>query len=429
MGQRVAAPGVTVVDDGTIPTAAARSPSTTRARRPARTTLIEDGILVGYMQDRQNARLMGVPPTGNGRRQCYAHIPMPRMTNTYHALRAGRPGEILASVKNGIYAVAFGGGQVDITSGKFVFSCTEAYQIEDGKIGPAGQGRHADRQRPGRADPGQDDRQRHDARPRHRHLRQARPGRAGRRRPADAPDRPAHRRRHRDLRGDRGGMADAGAGPTSSSDRAARRRRGRRAALQAARPRLGARLPRRRPRHRAVRLGLFTDPQSILHVAELGVVHAPVHHRPRDAAVAAVGDAPRDLRARRGAGAGLRRAAHRRRRCSLGYPPAVAFDRRRWASSSPPPPSSCRCWRSAARRNEPHGPADHLDPAARGPGDRAAAGARRLPRARRRAATVGDSRWLAIGIALAAIAGAGRGRPLAAQPAVPHPRRRPRRAR
>ena len=92
------------------------------------------------MQDRQNARLMGVKPTGNGRRQSYAHIPMPRMTNTYMLGGKDDPGEILASVKNGIYAVGFGGGQVDITSGKFVFSCTEAYRIENGKIGPAVKG-------------------------------------------------------------------------------------------------------------------------------------------------------------------------------------------------------------------------------------------------------------------------------------------------
>ncbi|MGY9106723.1 MAG: metallopeptidase TldD-related protein, partial [Alphaproteobacteria bacterium] len=101
----------------------------------ARTTLIEDGILVGFMQDRMNARLMGMEPTGNGRRESHASQVMPRMTNTYMTNGEHVPEEILASVKNGIYAVHFGGGQVDITSGKFVFSCTEAYQIEDGKIG------------------------------------------------------------------------------------------------------------------------------------------------------------------------------------------------------------------------------------------------------------------------------------------------------
>jgi TldD protein len=137
MGQRVAAPGVTVVDDGTLP-ARRGSLSVDDEGTPTNcTTLIEDGILVGYMQDRQNARLMGMAPTGNGRRESYAHIPMPRMTNTYMLSGPTDPGEILASVKNGIYAVSFGGGQVDITSGKFVFSCTEAYKVENGKIGPA----------------------------------------------------------------------------------------------------------------------------------------------------------------------------------------------------------------------------------------------------------------------------------------------------
>lgn len=134
LGQRVASPGVTIVDDGTI---AARRGSLTvddEGTPTSCTTLIEDGILVGYMQDRQNARLMGVKPTGNGRRESYAHQPMPRMTNTY--MRAGDkdPAEILESVKDGIYAVSFGGGQVDITSGKFVFGCTEAYRIRDGKV-------------------------------------------------------------------------------------------------------------------------------------------------------------------------------------------------------------------------------------------------------------------------------------------------------
>jgi TldD protein len=135
MGERVAAAGVTVVDDGTI---AARRGSLTiddEGTPSGRTVLIEDGILVGYMQDRQNARLMNMRPTGNGRRQSYAHVPMPRMTNT-HMLAGDRdPAEILASVKNGIYAVSFGGGQVDITSGKFVFQCTEAYRVENGKVG------------------------------------------------------------------------------------------------------------------------------------------------------------------------------------------------------------------------------------------------------------------------------------------------------
>ena len=100
-----------------------------------RNVLIEDGILVGYMQDRQNARLMGVKPTGNGRRESFAHIPMPRMTNTYMLGGAARPEDVVAGVKDGIYAVGFGGGQVDITNGKFVFSCTEAYRVKNGKVG------------------------------------------------------------------------------------------------------------------------------------------------------------------------------------------------------------------------------------------------------------------------------------------------------
>ena len=135
MGQQVASRGVTVVDDGTI---AARRGSLSiddEGTPTGRTMLIEDGILVGYMQDRQNARLMNMQPTGNGRRESYAHVPMPRMTNTYMLAGDREPGEILASVKNGIYAVNFGGGQVDITSGKYVFQCTEAYRIEDGKLG------------------------------------------------------------------------------------------------------------------------------------------------------------------------------------------------------------------------------------------------------------------------------------------------------
>jgi TldD protein len=134
IGQRVAAKGVTVVDDGTL---AGRRGSLTidDEGNPSRcTTLIEDGILVGYMQDMHNAGLMGVAPTGNGRRESFAHLPMPRMTNTI--MRAGEkdPGEIIASVKKGLYAANFGGGQVDITSGKFVFSAAEAYLIENGKI-------------------------------------------------------------------------------------------------------------------------------------------------------------------------------------------------------------------------------------------------------------------------------------------------------
>ncbi|WP_187969993.1 metalloprotease TldD [Aquibium microcysteis] len=134
LGQQVAAKGVTVVDDGTI---AERRGSLTiddEGTPSARNVLIEDGKLVGYMQDRQNARLMGMRATGNGRREGYAHQPMPRMTNTFMTGGDREPAEIIASVKKGIYAVSFGGGQVDITSGKFVFGCTEAYMIEDGKV-------------------------------------------------------------------------------------------------------------------------------------------------------------------------------------------------------------------------------------------------------------------------------------------------------
>src|SRR6476661_7805944 len=137
MGQRVAASGVTVVDDGTIAGRRGSLSIDDEGTPTHRTVLIEDGILVGYMQDRQNARLMKMKPTGNGRRESYGHVPMPRMTNTYMLGGQHEPAEIIASVKNGIYAVNFGGGQVDITSGKYVFQCTEAYRIENGKVGAA----------------------------------------------------------------------------------------------------------------------------------------------------------------------------------------------------------------------------------------------------------------------------------------------------
>ncbi|MDO9415757.1 metalloprotease TldD [Pararhizobium sp.] len=135
MGQQVASRGVTVVDDGTIDARRGSITIDDEGTPSAYNVLIEDGKLVGYMQDRQNARLMGMTATGNGRRQGYAHVPMPRMTNTYMLGGDKTPEEIIASVKKGIYAVAFGGGQVDITSGKFVFGCTEAYMIENGKVG------------------------------------------------------------------------------------------------------------------------------------------------------------------------------------------------------------------------------------------------------------------------------------------------------
>ncbi|MGB0506836.1 MAG: metalloprotease TldD [Pikeienuella sp.] len=134
MGQQVAAKGVTVLDDGTIPDRRGSLSFDDEGTPTNRTALIEDGILTGYMQDRQNARLMGVAPTGNGRRQSYAHIPMPRMTNTIMENGDADPTDVVAAVKDGIYAVGFGGGQVDITNGKFVFSCTEAYRVKDGKV-------------------------------------------------------------------------------------------------------------------------------------------------------------------------------------------------------------------------------------------------------------------------------------------------------
>ncbi len=135
MGERVAAPGVTVVDDGTIGERRGSLTVDDEGTPTQRTVLIEDGILVGYLHDRQNARLMGMKPTGNGRRESFAHSPMPRMTNTLMEAGDRDPAEIIASVKKGLYAVNFGGGQVDITSGKFVFSASEAYLIENGKVG------------------------------------------------------------------------------------------------------------------------------------------------------------------------------------------------------------------------------------------------------------------------------------------------------
>ena len=140
VGERVAAPGVTVVDDGTIENRRGSLTVDDEGTPTQRTVLIEDGVLTGYMQDRMNARLMGKHATGNGRRESYAHLPMPRMTNTIMEDGNYDPEEIIKSVKKGLYAVNFGGGQVDITSGKFVFTCTEAYQVENGKIGAAVKG-------------------------------------------------------------------------------------------------------------------------------------------------------------------------------------------------------------------------------------------------------------------------------------------------
>jgi TldD protein len=134
IGQQVAAKGVTVIDDGTMEKRRGSLTIDDEGTPTERTVLIEDGILVGYMQDRQNARLMGMTPTGNGRRESYAHMPMPRMTNTYMLAGEHDPAEMLESLEDGLYAVGFGGGQVDITSGKFVFQCTEAYRVKNGKI-------------------------------------------------------------------------------------------------------------------------------------------------------------------------------------------------------------------------------------------------------------------------------------------------------
>ena len=134
MGQRVAAPGVTVVDDGTLPGRRGSLTVDDEGNPTQRTVLIEDGVLRGYMQDSLNARLMKMPLTGNARRESFAHITLPRMTNTYMLAGSHDPKEIIASVRKGLYATNFGGGQVDITNGKFVFSAAEAYLIEDGKV-------------------------------------------------------------------------------------------------------------------------------------------------------------------------------------------------------------------------------------------------------------------------------------------------------
>jgi TldD protein len=135
IGERVAAPGITVVDDGSIPDRRGSLSIDDEGTPTGETVLIEDGILKGYMQDRLNARLMGVAPTGNGRRESFAHAPMPRMTNTFMKNGRDDPAELLSRIKSGIFAKSFGGGQVDIVSGKFVFSCTEAYRVENGRLG------------------------------------------------------------------------------------------------------------------------------------------------------------------------------------------------------------------------------------------------------------------------------------------------------
>ena len=140
IGKRVAAKGVTIVDDGTFTDRRGSLTIDDEGTPTSRTVLIEDGILRCYLQDRLNARLMKMKPTGNGRRQSYAHHPMPRMTNTFMLAGDKTKNEIIASVKKGLYAVNFGGGQVDITSGKFTFTATEAYMIENGKVGAAVKG-------------------------------------------------------------------------------------------------------------------------------------------------------------------------------------------------------------------------------------------------------------------------------------------------
>jgi TldD protein len=134
LGQRVAAPGVTVVDDGTMPGRRGSLTIDDEGNPTQRNVLIEDGVLRGYLQDSLNARLMKMPITGNGRRESFAHLTLPRMTNTYMLAGSHDPKEIIASVKKGLYATNFGGGQVDITNGKFVFSAAEAYLIENGKV-------------------------------------------------------------------------------------------------------------------------------------------------------------------------------------------------------------------------------------------------------------------------------------------------------
>lgn len=140
MGKKIAAPGVTVFDDGTIPNRRGSITIDDEGTPSQKTKLIDNGVLVGYMYDRHNSRLMGLKSTGNGRRQSYAHAPMPRMTNTYMQGGNENPENLIQDLKDGLYAVGFGGGQVDITNGKFVFSCTEAYRVKNGKVAEAVKG-------------------------------------------------------------------------------------------------------------------------------------------------------------------------------------------------------------------------------------------------------------------------------------------------
>ena len=196
IGQQVAAQGVTIVDDGTLEARRGSLNVDDEGTPTQCTVLIENGILKGYLQDKLNARLMGVKPTGNGRRESYAHMTMPRMTNTYMLPGAHAPEEIIASVSKGLYCRNFGGGQVDITSGKFVFSASEAYLIENGRVTRPVKGATLIGNGPEvmtRISMVGNDLQ---ARRRRRHLRQGRAGRAGGRRPADAARRRSDGRRH-----------------------------------------------------------------------------------------------------------------------------------------------------------------------------------------------------------------------------------------
>ena len=198
LGQRVASDKCTVVDNGTLPSRRGSLNVDDEGNATSNTVLIEKGILKGYLSDKLSAKLMGLPNTGNGRRESYEHIPMPRMTNTYMLAGEDAPEDIIRSVKRGLYAVNFGGGQVDITNGKFVFSACEAYLIEDGKITAPVKDATLIGNGPDvltRVSMVGNDLQ---ARRRHRHLRQGRPVRAGRRRHSNVEDRPPHRGRHRE---------------------------------------------------------------------------------------------------------------------------------------------------------------------------------------------------------------------------------------
>ena len=200
IGQKVASELCTVIDDGTIPSRRGSINVDDEGTPTHRTVLIEKGILKGYLQDKLNAGLMKMPLTGNGRRESYAHIPMPRMTNTFMLAGDSAPEDIIRSVKKGLYAVSFGGGQVDITSGKFVFSASEAYLIEDGKVTDTGERRDADRQRPRCADARFDGRQRSEIGRRRGHLRQGRTIGPGWRWPADDSHRRTNGGRHGALK-------------------------------------------------------------------------------------------------------------------------------------------------------------------------------------------------------------------------------------